>query len=384
MATQEQRAKREIRASFLSIASKCPGAMHGGDAGGITIREDAGDVTQGGNAVHKVCERIVHTSIRPEDLTPYIERYGCDPDFLGRATWYALEYWREYRGAFPDPVTEQEMKAPFGPFLLTGHTDLVSVIANVEARLLDWKAGYRTEVDAEPQMRAYAYLAGHNFAVPKVSATVVWLADQTYQNWTWTFAELMEWANQTTRRIGQWDGQFTIGDHCRYCPRFFACPAQKAIIQSTVQSLVVIGDHDAEIELVALGELYPAVQSVERLCKAFRDLARRTVEAAGPVPMADGMELTLIPSRRETIEPLIAWPVISEKLDEGALAGCVSISKTKLLKAIADNAPRGQKGTVKDALMDGLRAVGAIATKEITSLHVVRSKTEDESTEQEK
>lgn len=369
---------QSIRASFMPIAAKCPGAMHGGGAGEITIREDAGDVTSGGAAVHEVCEQIVRTSNRPEDLTPYVKKHGCDPDFLGRATWYALKYWEEYRGAFPDPVTEQLMEASFGPFTLTGHTDLLSVIADTEARVLDWKAGYRTDVDAEPQMRAYAYLACGKYDVPKVSATVVWLQDRTFQSWAWTRDELIDWGLGMIRRIANWDGQFTVGDHCRYCPRFFACPAQQAIVRSTMQSLAVLDDEDAAIELSRVGELYPAVQNAERLCKAFRDLARKTVEAAGPIPMPDGMELALIPSHRDTIEPLIAWPVVSETLDQEALAGCVSISKTKLLKAVAENAERGQKGAEKTLMMESLRAAGAIETRTVESLRVIRRKEEPE------
>lgn len=363
-----------IRASFLPIVAKCPGAMH--DCGEVTIKADAGIVTAGGSAVHEVCREIVATSERPEDLTPYVERHGCDPDFLGRASWYALQFWQEMRGAFPDPETEVALKAPFGPYRLTGHTDVLSILPDaMEIRILDWKAGYRTDADAEPQMRGYAYLACETADVPEARATVVWLADQTYQSWTWTRDELRKWAHDTAERIEHWGadpGEYTVGDHCRYCPRFFGCPGQTAILRTTVEDLALMDEKPADIQLAQLGRIYPAVQNVERLCKAYRDMARAAVAVKGPIPVDDDMELALVASNRETIDAKTAWPILTKHLTEAELAPAVTISKTKVLKAISDKAARGQKGKVKAAVIDALKAAGAITTKQIQSLRVVR------------
>ena len=95
-----------LRASFLPVVSKCAGALHGE---GVVVQEDAGAITAGGVAVHEICQEIIATGRRPEDLTSWIEKHGCEPDFVGRATWYAQEFWREMRGAFPEPRTEISM-----------------------------------------------------------------------------------------------------------------------------------------------------------------------------------------------------------------------------------------------------------------------------------
>ncbi len=364
-----------IRASFLPIAAKCPGSMH--DFGEVSIRQDAGVVTAGGSAAHEVCREIVRTADRPEDLSPYVEKHGCDPDHLGRATWYALEFWREHRGAFPDPQTELALEADLpGGMRLTGHVDLHSIYADIESRPLDWKAGYRTDVDCEAQLRGYSFLSCQHFGTEKASATVVWLADQTYQTWEWTWDELREWAADLVKRIQEWDGKYTVGDHCRYCPRFFGCPAQKMIVQTTVEDLAMMDSRPGEIQPGRLAELYPAVQSVERLCEAFRDTLRATVAANGPIPVPDGKQLALIPSNRESIDAQIGWPVLAQHLSQNELAPCVKIRKTELLKAVADKAPRGQKGKVKTALMDELHDAGAVSTKVTNSLRVVRRETQ--------
>lgn len=368
--TADAETRSIVRASFLPIIAKCPGALH--DCGEVTVKMDAGPVTAGGSAVHEVCREIVATSKRPEDLSPYVKRHGCDEDFLGRASWYALKFWEEMRGAFPEPNTEVELKAPFGPYSLAGHTDLLSIAEDVEARVLDWKGGYRTDADAEPQMRGYAYLACESFCLPKAQATVVWLADQTYQSWSWTRGELQQWAADTAERIAQWAGEYTVGDHCRYCPRFFGCPGQTAILRSTIEDLALIDASPGLMELTRLAEIYPAVQNVERLCQAYRDLARNVIAAKGPIPMPEDMQLALVASNRETIDAKAAWSILTQQLTEDELSPAVTISKTKALKAISDKAPRGQKGNAKTAIVEALKAAGAITTKQIQSLRVVR------------
>ena len=357
---------KAIRASALPIIAYCPKVL--------SVAEQISEIYEianAGRAVHKVCEEIVKNGDRPEDLKPYAEQYGCDIDFLGRATWYALQYWREYGNAYPDPYVEYSLQAAFGRFILTGHVDVLSIVDN-EAHLLDWKSGYRTEVDVEPQMKGYAYLAASKWNVKKVIATVVWLQDQTFQSWTWTAEELGRWAIDLSNQIISSD-RHVVGEHCRYCPAFFNCPAQKAIIRTTVEDLLSL-DEKAEIEPSRIARLYPAVERVARLCETFRRLARQMVEKVGNIPIDDENELTIVSLQREKIEPLKAWGIISEKLDDETLAKCVSINKGALLRAVADNAPRGQKGKERSELMEKLRSAGAIEVEEVRSLRVVKRK----------
>ena len=369
-------AKRVIRASFLPIASKCPPAFAPGQ---MQIREESGSVTTLGTIGHKVCRQIVKTGSRPEDIDRIAADHDIDPDSLGRATWHAQRIWNEtLRGAFPDAQTEVAMRVPIDQGLdISGHTDVLSIVAvghaGMVARVADWKFGFRTDVDAEPQMRGYAFLACQAHGVDRAQATVVWLADKTYQSWTWSSGELWEWAQQLAQRLEDTVERYAAGDHCRYCPRFFACPAQAQMAQATISALALDDETDKSLPAETIGRLYPAVCNVERLCKAFRDQARATVAAGGVVPIDDERELALVESRRESLDPIPAWPILAEQLDKTELAGCMTISKTKALAAVAAKADRGQKAHVKDELMLHLKSAHAVKSKVIRSLRVVKS-----------
>ena len=110
-----------------------------------TVRLADDDLAQSGQCVHRVCQDIVADDKRPEDLTPYLEDYGGDPDHVGRMTYYADQFWQEAKGSFINPETEVKMEPqPFGKFYLTGHVDLLAMVALGDpGALLDWKSGYR-------------------------------------------------------------------------------------------------------------------------------------------------------------------------------------------------------------------------------------------------
>ena len=364
-----------VRASFMPTAVKCFMALQGD---GLQVHQDAGAVTAGGNAAHEVCEIIVKTGERPENLTPFALSHGCDLGHLGRATWYALEFWRAHGHLFPNASTEQELSRTLGAnpaWTLTGHADVLSLINAEEGAVLDWKAGYRTEVDVVDQVRAYALLAGLTYGLDRVSATVVWLLDQTYQRWEWTMGELISWALNVFDQWASWPaGRYETGDHCHYCPRRFTCPAQQAMVKATIDSLAEF-DSGGEIVPAALAAVYPAVQNVERLCQTYRDLVRQAVvDAGGRIPIDGETELTLSESSRDTIDPSAGWSAMLAAVgDPDTLAQAMRVSKTDLLQLVADAAPRGQKGKAKDELMADLRDAGAVTTTKVTSLRVVRT-----------
>ena len=366
----------KIRASSLPIVSKCHAPLLlEGEESIIKIKEDSSDLAAGGTAVHEICEEIVRTGNRPRDLTPWVEKYKCDADFVGRATWYALKFWDEHKDAYPNPSTElrYECELPGSAIRLTGHVDLASVTEGIDANILDWKSGYRTDADVEAQVRGYALLVALNHEVASVSATVVWLADQTIQSWSWDREELIKWATEISLSIQNWGGEYSIGDHCRYCPLFTTCKAQRELARSTISNLALLEEPDGEL-LPNIGRLYTGVQNVERLCKMYRDLLRRQVESAGPLDVDEQNQIVLQDSVRETIDPLDGWEIMTEAVgDQARLAGCMSVSKTSLLKVVSDNAPRGAKTTAKDQLMEKLREAGAVSEKTIKTLRMVKS-----------
>jgi len=366
---------RIIRVSSLPIIAKCraPLLLDGKDL--IKIKDDVSGLAAGGTAVHEICAEIARTGNRPADLTPWVEKYKVDPDFIGRATWYALKFWDEHKDAYPNPSTELKYQCmlPDSSIMLSGHIDLASVTEGIDANILDWKSGYRTDADVEAQVKGYAFLVARNNEVEKVSATVVWLADQTIQSWSWTRDELVEWATGISESIKNWAGEYSIGDHCRYCPLFTSCKAQRELARSTITNLALL-ESESEIQLADIGKLYAGVQNVERLCKMYRDLLRRQVETVGPLEVDDNNQIVLTESMRDTIDPLMGWDVMAEAVgDPSELAACLSVSKKQLLKIISDRTPRGSKTVAKLKMMEKLHEANAVVQKTVKTLRVIQN-----------
>jgi hypothetical protein len=357
---------KTIRCSSLPIIAKCQAPFHA--TGALRVNHDGG-IAAGGTAVHRVCETIALTGERPADMKLVAHGLGVDADFLGRATWYALSFWRDHGGLFPHAKTESEMAAELpGPHRITGHVDVMSLISADEGRIVDWKSGYRTDADVEPQMRGYAYLLGKTYNLKTVTATVVWLQDETYQQWEWSVEEMAQWAVEIGAKLDKWNGTYTIGDHCRYCPIFLTCPAQHQIVAATVDRLRLA----TEPTPAEIGMMYESVQSVERLCDSFREYARKAVQVGGPISVSDTHHLALVPSNRDKIDPLKAWPAMAAELTQEEIAPAVKLSKTALLAAVSDKAPRGQKGIAKTDFMGKLREAGAVETTKTETLRIVR------------
>ena len=373
MTTEPTTPKYSLRASFFSICSKCPGAWSNTEGAQIRLDSDNPQANVG-TITHEVCAEIVHDGERPE-IAPWLREHGhtdIDEDEIGRLTWHAQTFWQEHGHLFLEPETELPLETIVGDFRITGHTDVLAYCSDC-CRVLDWKGGYRTEVDCEPQIRVYGFLALRQRPVSQedeVKVTVVWLRDQTFQTWTWTRQELEDWMEETLDRIQHWNGLYTVGSHCRYCPNMFNCPAQTTLVKSTITGLGEIDGQDGPVQVAQLAEIYAGVQNVERLIKAYRERLKMAISANGPIPLAEGMELALTVSQTETIDPLQGWAVLDSYFtDPKQLAACIKISKPKFLSAVAANVTRS-KGLAKEEAMQRLRDAGAISTSPRESLRL--------------
>lgn len=164
--------------------------------------------------------------------------------------------------------------------------------------------------------------------------------------------------------------------NCQFCPRFATCPARQAMVRSawveiedTPPVIDTIGPNreaffPALARLVRMGKLAVAKEVIARI----EMMVRQDISVNGPLDLGNGRELALVPEPRDTIDPLKAWPIISERLSNEELAPCIKIGKTALLDAVGDKAPRGQKAKVKAELMDELKTAGAVNTTEVWKL----------------
>ncbi len=372
-----------IRCSFLPIAEKCQAACYGEEDPQIHFTIPEGTV---GTALHELAALMTLTNRPPttEIVQKTGTQYGVDLDDLTGLIVQAWQWWKSESDIDTEGGHgEVHMNGKLGPLELTGSTDWLKWDGEDTTLLLDWKTGFRTEVDVEAQMKGYAWASAqasrqrvdHDIFAQTVTAIVVWLRDQTTQTWKWEYEDLDAWAAALGKQIVEWDSKYEVGDHCRYCPRLFTCPAQKAIVHATVSSLRETHDHMALPELTGqmvshMASVYARMQHVEQLCKAFRDAARRAVQQFGPIATADGRELVLTTSERETISAYDGWEILGDYMDDDGLDACMKVNKTKMLKEVASRANKGGKGKAQAKVMLELREAGAVKTTTVETLRL--------------
>lgn len=358
-----------IRCSSLPLAFACPGSQR--PAEGETLIRIANDGAPLGSAVHEVLAAMVlATNGDGPDVRAVALKYGVDADELGRLVGYGLHAWRALAQYYPDPETEVPLVYETPRFTLTGHLDLAAR-GDGWANFLDYKSGYK-QPDSFHQMMGYALLVQANFDVPTIRATTVWLRDWSQETLLVTAQDVAAWEESLLERVIHWDGTYTAGAHCQYCPRFAACPARQALVRSALTEIMAtpILDSLPPTAMPSIVRMYREgkLAVVKGLLNQIDDLIRDYIKALGPIDLGNGRELALVGENRDTIDPLKAWGVMSSHLSNEELAPCLKVAKTALLDAVGDKAPRGQKARAKDMLMRELTEAGAVTKTEIYKL----------------
>jgi len=367
----------EVRCSQLPILEKCRGLI-GGDPEALRIDEDS-DIAAEGRALHEMASDYVRTGTMPEGETDAERLYLLH----GIAS-----AWEEVKAEFPNPITERALSSQTPRCVFTGHPDVYSVDTR-DIAVLDWKSGHNAEASVLPQMIGYAHLI---FSQDKrrhsgtCHIRVVWLRERTIQRWDFNYRDIWEMMREMHRHIWEWDGKdYTVGPHCQYCPRFYACPARREIVRAAADELAGM-DFEA-MTRAEMGprviDLYERVKMLERQTDNFRKWLRADIGANGPLT-GDGRQIFLSTTHGAAIDPQAAWPILSQHLSDEELAATVKIGKKKLLDAVAAKIARGKKRKARQSLMRVLEKAGALrgtTRQSLATRNVPKELTHDGSTD---
>ena len=149
-------------------------------------------------------------------------------------------------------------------------------------------------------------------------------------------------------------------ENCRYCHRRLSCPAWRDYQQASVAMIhPMSGDRYPVPDDTVFVELAPRVVELEKAIARFNKLLRSRLET-GPLPIGDGKAYALTDYTTDKIDPLKAWALISDELDQETMATCIEIRKTPLVNAIKAKAAKGRKGKDAVAFIEKLSEAGAL------------------------
>ena len=358
----------QVRCSSLDRIDACPGSAHGfPDKSPIDRETEPRNI---GSAGHLALQQMIDAGrdyVVDADITRAAGQFRVDDvDDLAIVARSAAKVWREEVKQYfnPGPLhTERQLAITIGELALSGHIDVhsepfelppVGTGRQRAVALLDWKLGYNVDARCEKQMRGYALLLLFEYpGVAEVHCAVITGRDGRWASYKWTGDELRAWARELIQKVCHWDGRYTIGDHCTYCPWQHCCAAVRDYDRKAI-AVFANGNLAAQPTI----ELYRFLQHVEARAKAARDAVRTHLENGGTIA-DDEYTLVRVWNDRPKVDAHKAWPLF-ERFTGDEMATFVTIKKTKMFAAVAAQVGRGQKGNEKREFEQALIAGGAM------------------------
>lgn len=365
-----------LRCSSLPRVLSCPASLQ---APAAEIQGDD-EAARLGSAVHVCAElHVKGVAITGDAYTDLADGWKVDVDELRILSNMARQCWEH--PAIKDNMPSPQTECPLGNMdeengiTLTGHPDVWSE-ANDQARVVDFKTG-RNEGDFDDQLRGYLWLILQ--AHPELStawgATIHVRTRTIGEPIQMTRGDLSDWYADLVRTVNQ-DHYRPSHEACIYCPRRHSCPARNEMLQSTAGILTgmsepidlkPVPDDKLRMGVIAAKHLKGIIDAYLEAAKT-EVLIRGHVEDDRSIVQIDGLQVRV--EQRRQIAVNESWPILTRVLSLPVVKECLTISKTKVEKALGDIAPSRGKAKLVKATMDELDAAGAINVNEVQKLEV--------------
>lgn len=324
--------------------------------------DTASEFAQEGTFAHGLAELVLrynNNEITKKTFSTRLNKLKKEPfysqemeDYITDYTQTVWEQFNEAKASCPDAQALFEQRLDFSEYVPEGFgTGDVVIIADDLVQVIDLKYGKGVGVSAaeNPQLRLYglgAYLE-HSmlYDIQRIKMTIIQPRLENISTEEFTVRELLDWAEKEVRPRAymamRGEGEFTVGDHCRFCKAFAVCQAQK----DHQMELAKYDFADAELlEDSEIGEVLTRVDALVKWAEAIKDYAFDQAVSHGQ--HYDGWKLVEGRSNRKYTDEIQVAEVLTK-------AGYQEIFKPQELRGItAMEKLIGKKKFVE--LLDGL------------------------------
>lgn len=210
------------------------------------LEDEIEDVSSGpaleGTFAHELAEVELRKALGEKARRPrgYAESPYYAPEMEGYLTEYVtavMERIAAHRAVSPDALILIEDRLDFGLWVPEGFgTGDVVIVSDLAIEVIDLKYGKGVRVDApnNPQLRLYGLAALHAydqfFDADQVIMTIIQPRLDHISSETLEASELLRWADEyvapRARLAFEGKGEFSAGDHCRFCKISASCKAR--------------------------------------------------------------------------------------------------------------------------------------------------------------
>jgi RecB family exonuclease len=261
---------------------------------------------------------------------------------------------------------------------LPGTADVIG-IAESAVVVIDYKSGHSYQEADSWQMRFLGMAAA--LAYGKESAVCVTLLVRPgeepvhlrYDMDAFAIAQTATDVAALVKRVGLASHDFSIGDHCRWCPAFAYCPVQTANIRLLASDTGELTPTDMAAQLTPEGargawaKIKAAKVAIERIDEAVRLYAERQ-----PIDIGGGKWLGLKAKTTESLDGGVVRAVLTRQYGLETADAAVKLSATKTalddaLKpiALAKGIPLSK---IKAEALAAIGAAGGVKTRESASV----------------
>ena len=228
---------------------------------------------QEGTAAHALAEYKVLKALgrKAGDPTENLDYFNEEMDEATDAyAGYVFEQVAEAKKATTDPIVLVEQRVDFSTYVPDGFgTADALIIADDKLSITDLKygRGVLVEADHNPQLMCYALGAYEMFSalydIETVSMTIFQPRRDNVSVFEIKASDLLGWAENTLKPAAtlaaQGEGEFTVGEHCRFCKAKADCRARAeanlALARYDFALPPTLTDADIEAILPLLDEL---------------------------------------------------------------------------------------------------------------------------------
>jgi len=282
------RAHALLSASSASRWLACPPSAVAAEA----YKNEGTDYTREGTLAHEVAEIVARAAVENRDLSCFPWSGEIDQEMIDCAKGYA-DYIQEQLES--DTATVMlEQRVDFSPWVPEGFgTADCIILQNDTMDVIDFKYGKGVAVSAlaNPQMLLYGLGAlnefGFVYEVKHIRLHIYQPRLNNVSTYDLTADELLNWAEErvkpTATLAAKGEGEYSPGEHCRFCPHAGRC---RALTKTCTE---YVGTHGmrAEVPTLAPWEVADVLKMepmISLWLKRVKDQALTTLLDGGEIP----------------------------------------------------------------------------------------------------
>jgi len=228
--------------------------------------------------------------------------------------------------------------------------------------IVDIKTGRDVKYTKPGQMLTYAAAAREHFGMPSsgyIYTGEVWSRDGTVIERRITSERIDGFLERVDRQL-RYSGRYhTPGSHCGYCRRIHECDARAKHIRSACE--MFIRTDPTQIDHDKIGAYWDTREELRKALDVFDEMIGVQL-TDGPITIAPGRRLELVPVAKKTINPRAAVPIMKAfgfSLDE--VYSALSLRQEAMLKIAANKNTNSTKKATRAKMLSELDDAGAIS-----------------------